>query len=85
MANVQYVYVALLNKPWGFTSNDALEIDAGCHLLLRRGDFSIADFAKMIKPLGVGELTTLPVLAGAEGCLSWRGMAARCTALAHNC
>ena len=69
MANMQYGYVTLMNKPWGFASYEDFQIDAGCHLLLYHGDFSIADFAAMVKPLGAGEMTTLPVSAGAEGCL----------------
>ena len=57
-----------MNKPWGFASYEDFQIDAGCLLLLYRGDFSIADFAAMVKPLGAGEMTTLPASAGAEGC-----------------
>ena len=58
-----------MNKPWGFASYEDFQIDAGCHLLLYRGDFSMADFAVMVTPLGAGEMTTLPASAGAEGCL----------------
>jgi len=71
-------YIAILNKPWHMTSTADLQVDSGCHLLLYRGSFSLADLASMVKPLGAGEMASLPPSSQAEGCVSWRGMVARC-------
>jgi hypothetical protein len=71
-------YIAILNKPWGMASTSDLQVDAGCHLLLYRGNFSLADFANLVKPLGARQAASLPPSSQAEGCVSWRGMVTRC-------
>ena len=75
---MQYAYVLVTAKPFGLLSDDVINVDAGVHLLMYQGTFTVADFATLIKPLGAGELVSLPAGTGSPNCISWRGMAARC-------
>ena len=63
-------YVAVLDKPWDLIS---LEIDVGCCLYIYKGS-NIQDrhLARIIKPLGAGELVSFPRSSNSHG-HCWRG------------
>ncbi len=72
MASIgSYAYVVVMSKPWKYVSNDVWCVERGCVVLLHSGNFSLADLAAIIKPLGAGERVTLPGASG--GCFQWQG------------
>lgn len=73
---MEFGYVVVLGKPWDVVSNAFMDVETRVHMFLYRGSFSIEDLAAVIKPLGAGELTTLP--GSDDHCVAWTGMVA-CT------
>ena len=67
-------YVAVLDKPWDLVSNGSLEVDAGCTVLLYVGLLKDRDVARVIKPLGAGELVNFSKKTKSQG-FAWRGRA----------
>ena len=72
MPEWRYACVAVLDKPWNFVSTPLLEIDAGVTMMLYEGCFQDHDLARLIKPLGSGDICTFPRQSNSVG-FAWSG------------